>query len=168
MYKVSILFLLSFFNISFGCSRNKTNTDSNDKQDTCKYKIYFDKYFLADKNAVVEDKEIEKCYLAVKNGKVDIGGYTKKFKVYDFFNFECIKDHGLMRIEEKDNALEFTKVTKDNADTDGIYFFGGYDGSYRIDFVIFKNINEAKRLNIIYEITPRNFFDKYIDDLLTK
>ena len=169
MYKVSILFLLSFFNISFGCPRNETNTDSNDKQDKCKYKIYFDKQFLANKDAIVKNKEIEDCYIDVKNGKSDVKGKTKSLN-RNFFEFDFVKACGLMRIYESDGKLEFVKVTKDNIETNAIYFFGGYydDDDNCLNFAIFKDINKAIKLNIRYEIAYPTTFRQNINNLLTK
>ena len=152
--------------MSFGCSRNETNTNSNNKQDACKYKIYFDKQFLANKDAIVKNKEIEDCYIDVKNGKSNVKGKTKSLK-RNFFEFEFFKACGLMRIYESDGKLELVKVTKDNIENNAIYFFGDYDCNC-LDFAIFKDINEAKRLNISYGITLSNAFDQYINDLLTK
>ena len=114
----------------------------------------------------MKNKEIEDCYIDVKNGKSNVKGKTKSLK-RNFFEFEFFKACGLMRIYESDGKLELVKVTKDNIENNAIYFFGDYDCNC-LDFAIFKDINEAKRLNISYGITLSNAFDQYINDLLTK
>ena len=166
MNKLSILLLFTSLNVLiYSCTKENNNKSGKDNNN-CKYEILFDKQFLVNKDEIVKNKEIEDCYIDVKNGKSDVKGKTKSLK-RNFFEFDFFNACGLMRIYESDGKLKLIKVTKDNIETNAIYFFGDYDCN-SLNFVIFKNINEAKNLNIIYKITLSIPFNKYIDNLLTK
>ena len=170
MNKLKYTLLFTMVNIFiYSCHKTTTNNNNNNSSsekdnNNCIYEIYFDKQFLKNTDAIVKNKEIENCYLDIKNGKSDVKGKTKSLK-YDFFEFKFIEACGLMRIYEEDNKLKFIRVTKYNIEDNAIYFFGDYDGD-TLNFVIFKNFYTAKQLNKIHYISSTLAFDYYIDELL--
>ena len=105
MNKLTYTLLFTIVNIFiYSCpnssSSNNNNSSSEKDNNNCIYEIYFDKQFLKNTGAIVKNKEIENCYLDIKNGKNDVKGKTKSLK-YDFFKLEFFKACGLMRIYEE-------------------------------------------------------------------
>ena len=171
MNKLSIILLFTSLNVLiYSCpnsSSNKNNSSSGKDNNNCKYEIYFDKEFLNDKNLVVKNKEIEECYVAVKNGAEHKEGKSNGFFEKVNFTKEFFNNQGLMRIYESGNKLKLRKVTKDKIENNAIYILSGRGGN-TLCFVIFKDINKAIILNESYNIVIYNDFRTYISKLLSK
>ena len=71
-----------------------------------------------------------------------------------------------MTIKNQNNKLIFKKFAKEDINDDAIYFLGDYSCK-TLHFIIFKGINNAKRLNKEKSITSVKHFDNYIDRLFT-
>ena len=170
MNKIIHTLLFTIVNIFiYSCpnnSSNKNNNSSGKDNNTCKYEIYFDKEFLYDKNLVVKNKEIEDCYIAVKNGeKMEKSLYAKGLLENDFLN-DSFNTNYIMRIYESDGKLEFAKATKDNIDNDAMYILSSKGGA-GLWFVIFRDINNALSLNNSLHIVEPDWFETYINNLLS-
>ena len=76
MNRLICTFLFTIVNIFiYSCHKTTTTNDNNNcsekDNNNCIYEIYFDKQFLKNTGAIVKNKEIENCYLDIKNGKND-------------------------------------------------------------------------------------------------
>ena len=169
MNKLIYTLLFTIVNIViYSCpnsSSNKNNNSSGKDNNNCKYEIYFDKEFLNDKNLVVKNKEIEDCYVAVKNGAEHKFGRTPDLgKAANFFNVNFC-DNSLMRVYEVADKLKFIKVTKDNIEENAIYFLGAIE--YNLNFVIFKDIKKAIEVNKQYKLATYSILEESIKNLLS-
>lgn len=146
-------------------SSSKSQKSNKTESDKCKFEILFDNEFLVNKDVIIKNKEIENCYLSVKNGAEhkkgrtpDLGSDAKFFNI-NFYNML------LMRVYEVDDKLNFVKVTKDNIEENAIYFLGALE--YNLNFVIFKDINKALEINRQYKLIGYTELEECIKNLLS-